>query len=246
MIYHPRPYDATYMRALPPNGIEINYTLPVGKQTAYYIPGRNPIPKRLWVGFCGNGSLALHWTTILARYPNNGDAFLLVDYPGYGKNTGYASIESTRAGADAALHALSERLGVPEERLVLCTIGHSLGSAVALDFAVRHRVQRIVAIATFTTLREEAATIVGRRLSHLLIESYDNREALAEIAKRNLHARVAIFHGVDDGDIPVRMAHELADEFSFIEFFPIDRADHVSVLTLAHDRIIDWMNRENP
>jgi pimeloyl-ACP methyl ester carboxylesterase len=243
MSYHPRPYDATYARALPSNGVEINYSLPVGKQTAYYIPGREPVPKRLWIAFCGNGSLALDWTTVLAGYPNNGDAFLLIDYPGYGKNAGYATIDSTRAGADAALRALIERLHVPEEQLPLCTIGHSLGAAVALDFAAHHRVQRILAIAPFTTLREEAATVVGSPLSRLLLENYDNRETLAEIAKRNPGARIAIFHGVDDGDIPVWMGGELAQEFPFVEFFPINGAGHVSVLTRAHDEIIDWMNR---
>lgn len=143
MIYHPRPYDATYVHALPPNGVEIAYVLPAGKQTAYYIPAREQWPKRIWLAFCGNGSLALDWVTILRGYPDNGDAFLLVDYPGYGKNTGYATIDSTRAGADAALRALTERLHV-EEQLALCTVGHSLGAAFALDFATRHRVQRIV------------------------------------------------------------------------------------------------------
>jgi pimeloyl-ACP methyl ester carboxylesterase len=243
MIYHPRPYDATYVHALPSNGVEINYSLPVGKQTAYYIPGREPVPKRLWIAFCGNGSLALDWMTILRGYPDNGDAFLLIDYPGYGKNAGYATIDSTQAGADAALRALTERLRVPEEQLALCTMGHSLGAAVALDFAVRHRVQRILAIAPFTTLREEAATVVGHPLSRLLLENYDNRKALTEIAKRNPGAQIAIFHGVNDSVIPFDLGRELAQEFPSVEFFPIDGAGHVSVLTRAHDKIIDWMNR---
>ena len=243
MIYHPRPYDATYAHALPPNGVEITYPLPMGKQTAYYLPAREQWPKRIWVAFSGNGSLALDWTTVLAGYPDNGDAFLLVDYPGYGKNAGYATIDSTRAGAEAALRALIERLHLPEEQLALCTIGHSLGAAVALDFAVRHRVQRILAIAPFTTLREEAATVVGRPLSQLLIENYDNRETLAEIGKRNPGARIAIFHGVNDGVIPFDLGRKLAQEFPAVEFFPINGAGHVSVLTRAHDKIIDWMNR---
>ena len=242
MIYHPRPYDATYPPALPPNGVEIAYALPAGKQTAYYIPAREQWPKRIWVAFCGNGSLALDWTTILAGYPNNGDAFLLVDYPGYGKNAGYATIDSTRAGAEAALQALADRLRVPEERLALCTIGHSLGAAVALDFAAHHRVQRILTISPFTTLREEAATVVGHALSRLLLENYDNRETLAEIAKRNPGARIAIFHGVNDSVIPFALGRELAQEFPSVEFFPINGAGHVSVLTRAHDKIIDWMN----
>ena len=242
MIYHPRPYDASYTHALPSTGIEINYTLPAGRQTAYYIPGREQLPKHLWVAFCGNGSLALDWTTILRSYPDNGDAFLLVDYPGYGKNAGYATIDSTRACVDAALRALTERLHVTEEKLILCTIGHSLGSAVALDFAAHHRVQEIVLIAPFTTLREEAATMLGGWIARLLIESYDNRANLTEIARRNPMPQVAVFHGTEDEVIPVRMGRELAREFPFVEFFEVDGADHVGVLNHAHDQIFDWMN----
>src|ERR1700738_987776 len=203
MVYHPRPYDESYGYAFPADGVEIKYTVATAKYCAYYLPGSAPSPKRLWLAFCGNGSLALDWTTILREYPYNGDAFLLIDYPGYGKNGGYATIASTRASADAALKALSERLRLSEDQLTVCTIGHSLGAAVALDFATHHRVQKVVLIAPFTTLREEAATMVGRPLSYLLIENDDNRASLTEIAKRNPEARVAIFHGIDDGDIPV-------------------------------------------
>ncbi|MDB6147301.1 MAG: alpha/beta hydrolase [Spartobacteria bacterium] len=241
LIYHPRPYDSSYRNALPDNGIEIISMLPIGEQTAYYIPGHEKVPTRVWVAFCGNGSLALDWTTILANYPNNGDAFLLIDYPGYGKNRGYATIQSTRAAADNGLRALIERLALQEEQVHLCVIGHSLGSAVALDFATRHRVERIVAIAPFTTLREEAATVVGHPLSRLLVENYDNRKALAQIAKRNPGVRVSIFHGVEDQVIPCEMGRELAREFASVDFFPISGADHVSVLTVAKDRIITSM-----
>ena len=61
MIYHPRPYDPSYAQVLPANGEEISYTLPFGKQTAFYIPARDNgrLPARLWIAFCGNGSLAL-------------------------------------------------------------------------------------------------------------------------------------------------------------------------------------------
>src|SRR3989440_420604 len=135
MVYHPRPYDDSYAYAFPANGVEIDYTAGTAKYCAYYIPATQPIPKRLWVAFCGNGSLALDWTTILREYPASGDAFLLIDYPGYGKNGGYATIASTRASAEAALKALMERLQTDEDHLKLCTIGHSLGSAVAPDFA---------------------------------------------------------------------------------------------------------------
>ena len=242
MVYHPRPYDESYAYAFPADGVEINYTVATAKYCAYYIPGNAPLPKRLWLAFCGNGSLALDWTTILREYPYSGDAFLLIDYPGYGKNGGYATIASTHASVDSALKALTERLHTDEDHLTLCTIGHSLGAAVALDFATHHRVQKVVLIAPFTTLREEAATMLGGWIARLLIESYDNRANLAEVARLNPAARLAIFHGTRDQVIPVRMGRELAREFPFVEFFAIEDADHVSVLNHAHDEIIDWMS----
>ena len=246
MVYHPRPYGTGYAQALPTNGEEISYTLPFGKQTAFYIPARNneQSPSRLWVAFCGNGSLALDWTTILAGYPNPNDAFLLLDYPGYGKCQGYASIASTRTSTDAALNTLAKRLVLSEDEMEsrLCAIGHSLGSAVAIDFARRHRVQRVVAIAPFTTLREEAARVITGPLSYLLIENYDNRAGVVEIRQRNPEAKIAIFHGTKDEVIPVRMGRELAQNFPFIDFFRVEGANHVSVLSEAHDKIIRWMN----
>ncbi len=125
MIYHPRPYGGSYAHALPANGLEIDYVVPFGKQTAFYIPGRSQIPTRLWAAFCGNGSLALDWTPMLSRYPLNGDGFLLIDYPGYGRNAGYASIESTRITANAALDTLAKRLNITEDQLQLCVVGHA-------------------------------------------------------------------------------------------------------------------------
>jgi hypothetical protein len=87
---------------LPPAGEELGYRLPFGEQVAFYVPAAAPTPQRIWVAFCGNGSLALGWTTILRDYPTATDAFLLVDYPGYGKSAGYATVESMRFSADAA------------------------------------------------------------------------------------------------------------------------------------------------
>lgn len=113
---------------------------------------------------------------------------------------------------------------------------------MALDFAARHEVERVALIAPFTTLREEAATMVGGWISRLLIESYDNRANLTETMKRNPNAQVAIFHGTDDEVIPVRMGCELAKEFPFVKFVAVQGADHVSVLNHAHDAIINWMN----
>jgi pimeloyl-ACP methyl ester carboxylesterase len=247
MLYHPRPYDASYARAMPPDGVELNFNTIAGKQVAFYLPrgGGSHLPKRIWVAFCGNGSLALDWTWLIAQDPNSGDAFLLIDYPGYGKSEGYATIGSTRAGADKALEALASHLGTSEEEIEsrLNVIGHSWGTAAALDFATRHPVQRIVLISVFTTLREEAAMVVGRVLSHLLVENYDNRACLRELSQRQSPPRVAIFHGREDDVIPLRMGRELAESFpKLVSFHPVADGDHVSVIEKAAPKILAAMN----
>src|SRR5258708_1637857 len=109
MVYHPRPYDESYAYALRADGVEINYSVANAKYVAFYVPGTNQMPKRLWVAFCGNGSLALDWTTVLRQYPPNGDAFLLIDYPGYGKNGGYAPTAGPRFFPGAAPNTLAAR-----------------------------------------------------------------------------------------------------------------------------------------
>lgn len=246
LVYHPRADDSTYPRALPPDGVELAYAMPFGKQTAFYAPppaGR--IPQRLWVAFCGNGSLALDWTTILRGYPVATDGFLLVDYPGYGKCAGMATIASMRASTEAALDKLAEHLGTDRRALEpkLCAIGHSLGAAVALDFAARHNVDRVLVVAPFTSLREEGARIFGGLLSHLLVENYDNRARLAELLAANPNARIAIFHGENDGIIPFEMGRALSEMSPRIDFYPIPHADHISVLDDAREKIFAWMKQ---
>lgn len=247
MLYHPRPYDARYATYLPKDGVELSFHTVAGKQVAFYLPrghGRQ-IPKRLWIAFCGNGSLALDWTGLVARDSRPDDAFLLIDYPGYGKSEGYATIATTRAAADGAVAELARHLNAAVDKLepLLNVLGHSWGTAVALDFATRHSVQRIVLVAVFTNLREEAALVVGRPLSYLLSENYDNLSCLGELAKRTPPPRVEIFHGTKDDIIPVRMGRALAAQFpAFVKFHPVEGGDHLSPLFTATDEILAAMN----
>jgi pimeloyl-ACP methyl ester carboxylesterase len=248
MLYHPRPYDESYAQSLPADGVELNFITIAGKQVAFYLPrgADRRLPERIWIAFCGNGALALDWTWLIGQDRNPGDAFLLIDYPGYGKSQGYAAIATTRASADKALEALAAHLSVAKDQVEtrLNVIGHSWGTAVALDFATRHPVSRIVLISVFTDLREEAAIVVGRLLSHLLIENYDNRARLRELSLRSPPPRVVIFHGTNDDIIPFWMGQELATSFPAIaSFHPVAGGDHISVLGKAQNEILAAMNQ---
>jgi pimeloyl-ACP methyl ester carboxylesterase len=238
LIYHPRPYRADYKRLVPAHGVEIDYRTSCGKQAAFYIPPRSndaaaTVPVRLWVMFGGNGSLALFWASTVEQAPDNDAGFLLVDYPGYGKCEGSPSPASIQENSEGALDALAVHLRCSATDLErdLNVAGHSLGSASALQFAVRHPIQRAVFAAPFTTMRAMAGHVVGRGFALLLRHNYDNEKTLAEIAARTPSPRVIILHGSADPVIPVEMSRSLSKAFPrMITYQEIPGADHVSVL----------------
>jgi pimeloyl-ACP methyl ester carboxylesterase len=248
MIYHPRRYTDDYARLLPPGSIELAYKTAAGNQLAFYVPvepNNAALPSRLWITFSGNASVALDWLYLIRRYPARGDGFLLVDYAGYGKSAGRASIASTRASAEKALETLAAKLDVPASRFDdrLNVIGQSLGAAAALDFAVRHPIDRALLISPFTSMRDVAALLVGRPLSYVLLENYDNRARLQELAARDRPPHIAIFHGTADSLIPISMSKDLvAGSRGIATLFPVAGADHNDTVGPATAEIIAWMD----
>jgi pimeloyl-ACP methyl ester carboxylesterase len=238
LIYHPQPYRPDYKRLLPARGQEIEYQTGCGRQTAFYIPPRaaedpTTVPQRLWVMFGGNGSLALFWSDTVNEVADKNAAFLLVDYPGYGKCAGTPSPVSIRESSDGALDALAAHLECTTEDLErdLNVGGHSLGSAAALQFAVRHPVRRAVLAAPFTSMRAMAKQVVGGGFSMLLRHDYDNDGRLTELAAREQPPQVTIIHGDADRIVPVEMSRSLARAHpSIITYHEVKGADHVSIL----------------
>ncbi|HSH39502.1 MAG TPA: hypothetical protein VK993_12025, partial [Chthoniobacterales bacterium] len=119
-----------------------------------------------------------------------------------------------------------------------------LGAAAALDFAGEHPVQRVVLVAPFTTLREVAARLFSKPASYLLIENYDNRSSVQELAKREPPPSITILHGTADNLIPTTMGRELAASAPGIaRFIPFEGATHDTIVSAAWQQLIDEISR---
>ena len=239
LIYPAPHYSAAELRGLPNGVVALRDPAAPESLVGFYRP---PIaggePRRLWLAFGGNGDLALRWDAILAPAATDGTAFLMVEYPGYGARAGSPSPEALLAGSEVTFAALARQLGMDAAALQArsAVLGYSIGSAVALQYAARHPVQRIVLVSPFTSMLDMARRTVGAPLCHLLRHRYDNVTSLAAIRARALPP-LSILHGEQDSFIPWHMGQALSASAPGSQFELVPGANHGDVIDIAAQRL---------
>ncbi|MDR1304609.1 MAG: alpha/beta hydrolase [Verrucomicrobiales bacterium] len=206
LIYAPARYAADDA----PSPWALEYETSAGRQTAFYAPPAcGGAPGELWLMFGGNGSLALDWRPVVAANTNPARAFLLLDYPGFGRCAGHPSPSAIQESADRALTVAREHWGGAPAPLRVC--GYSLGTGPALQFAARHaEVENILLLAPFTSLGEVEKFLYGVRTDFLLLHRFDNRAAVTALAARPAPPALLILHGENDDTVPLTMGRQLA------------------------------------
>lgn len=214
LLYFPRPYGQESVRnwEAKSNGKRVDYQTSQGRQRAF-LQGNLESPRHLWIVCGGNGTLALDWAEWLETNAPTEDAWLLVDFPGYGDCEGSPSPGRIRESMKTVVSLASKELGWGEapDAMKLRFFGHSLGSAACLIAAEEYKIQRGVLIAPFTSTMEMAQELTGVPLGILVWHRFDNRSQLKDLAERG-SGKVIIFHGVNDEVIPVDMSRSLAAE----------------------------------
>jgi pimeloyl-ACP methyl ester carboxylesterase len=212
LIYFPRPYpdEVPAQWAAETKGKAIDYTTSQGAQRAWLL-GNRKSPEHLWIVCGGNGTLALEWSPWLRAHAPGDDAWLLVDFPGYGDCKGSPSPGRIRESFNQVLPAATGELGwsLPADSNKLRFFGHSLGAAAVLIAASDHHIQQGVLLAPFTSTMDMAREVVGLPVGFLVWHRFDNRARLADLTARG-PAKVIILHGTHDEVIPVAMGRELA------------------------------------
>lgn len=213
LIYFPRPYGpgVTAQWEKETHGKTIDFTTSQGRQRAF-LQGNLKSPRNLWIVCGGNGTVALDWSGWIERHAPREDAWLLVDFPGYGDSEGKPSPARIRESLRTAVPIAANAVGWPDLKPArLRFFGHSLGGAACLIAATEFGIQRGVLLAPFTSTMDMARGMTGLPVGFLVIHRFDNEARLAELAARG-PGEVIILHGTDDEVIPVSMSRKIADE----------------------------------
>jgi uncharacterized protein len=244
-IYFPLRYSIAQLQQAKLVGTqEIRFRTSQGNQTAFF--WRTEIsaaaPKNLWLVFGGNGDLALGWLELVRAFPSPCTGFLLVDYPGYGICQGKANPQTILENSEGALQTLLDQNGWTTEADALSVLGHSLGGAVALQFAARRPMRKIVMVSTFTTMDDMVRKQIGITLGPLLRHRFDNITSLETILSRDQVPEISIFHGQLDEIVPPRMGAALAQlNPTQIKFAAVPEAGHNDIIQKALPLILQTM-----
>ncbi len=247
MIYHPQRYDEAFLTQLPASVAPLAFKTTEGRQICYYVPPAENVdsaPAVLWVMFNGNAVCALDWLDFINNFPDPAAGFLLIEYPGYGQSEGKPSQRGILESSEAAFATLAEHLRVDTKTLErnLNTFGYSLGTGASLQFAALHTVKKVVLIAPFSSMLDMARLTVGSPLNRLLIDRYDNRARLAELASGTNRPNVAIFHGDADQIVPFEMGKELAQLYPQLAvLYTCPGLDHGNILDEKRADVISLM-----
>jgi pimeloyl-ACP methyl ester carboxylesterase len=186
--------------------------------------------------------VALGWLPFIDLGKDPTLAYLLIDYPGRGLSAGMMRPEENYRNTEGALKALAQHWGQDQIDAELSLMGHSFGTGSALQFAVRHRVERIVLVAPFNTLRQATAQ-QSILLSILMPAQIDNRTLIRNLFAAEHPPLITIFHGFLDSTLPVSMGRELAAldpvRIVYLEF-PED--DHTNILRRRWPLIFEAIN----
>lgn len=152
------------------------------------------------------------------RIPVN---IFIFDYRQFGKSEGKISEKGTYLDAKAALAYLNSRKDINVEKIIF--LGRSLGSAVAIDLALKEKCRALILETPFTSIKEMCKVLHPILPLHCVVRTkYDS---IAKI--KNVKTPVLIIHGDKDDYVPIeqgRKLYEAANEPK--EFYTVPGGTH--------------------
>jgi fermentation-respiration switch protein FrsA (DUF1100 family) len=173
----------------------------------------------------GNAGNVTHRIDHAQAVVDAGSAFLVVDYRGYGKSASHPSERGLYEDADAAYAELLQ-LGYAPERIIVH--GESLGTAIAVDLAIRNRCAGVILESPLMSAGRIAGTVLPF-LGPLFVRGYDTYSKISR-----LHAPLMVIHGDADEIVPFAQGRAVFDAAnSPKQFWAVPDAHHNDLLDTA-------------
>ncbi len=191
-----------------------------------------PPGKPVIVYFHGNGEELVDLSSLALALLGEGVGFMLVEYPGYGLAARGTPTEETLYRA--AAHALDQlrASGVRDGDVVL--VGHSLGSGVAAEMAVRGYGAKLVLISPFTSMVDMVS-----RFAPIVPSSWLVRDRFETLAKApQIRQPTVVVHGDRDTLIPMRMGQAVASAVPSARLEIFEQAGHNDLFQRDGDRLL--------
>ena len=186
----------------------VDYVASDGQKLFAYILGDRQHASGLLLAFHGNADLAvrqIEWAQEIVD--RTGLAVMLAEYRGYMGLGGKPTYEGSRFDSEAAYTYARDIFGIPADRFAF--FGHSLGTAIATELAVRHPPRVLLLEAPFTSAHDMAALVTGRWLSSLLWPAISRLHFDTRSLVRSIVIPVWVSHGGQDRVIPDWMGKEV-------------------------------------
>jgi uncharacterized protein len=239
MIY-PAPHTSFEPRA---QGAELWRLAGSDGHAVYALCAAPPPDAPTLVYFHGNGEQLSDMARMVEEFAARGVGVLAVEYPGYGLAQDAATTEANvYADTERALARLRE-LGVARERTVL--VGHSLGSGVAAEMALRGHATRLVLLSPYTSMVDMARKVAWMLPVSLLVR--DRYDTLSKAPR--LELPVLIVHGARDYVVPAAMGRLLGTSMRNARVEIVSEGGHNDLFDLpGHDlfgRIVAFARGES-
>ncbi len=171
------------------------------------------------VYFHGNGGTLAEASISNIGLTEAGFGSLLVEYRGYGGNSGDPSEQGFYRDGEAAMAWLADQ-EIARENTVI--IGNSIGSGVATEMALHHDAAALILVAPFTSLPEAAQSNLWWLPARMLVrDQYRNAEKIDD-----LDMPILIQHGDADTLIPFEQGRTLNQKAHNAVFQPYEGSGH--------------------
>ncbi|ODS34845.1 MAG: Alpha/beta hydrolase family protein [Candidatus Scalindua rubra] len=215
----------------------------------WFVPGKKSSPdddlpacragRHTLLWFHGNaGNINHRLDNIKMLYDRVPVNVFIFDYRQYGKSEGRVSEQGTYIDARAALSYLRSRKDINHEKIIF--FGRSLGSAVAVELALKEKCCAMILETPFTSIKE-----MGKKLYPFLPISLFIRTKYDSLSKiGDIKVPILIMHGDKDELVPIEQArklYETADEPK--EFYTIPGATHNDTHIVGGEEYFDVIKR---